>query len=100
MSSRILNPWPESERIASVKASRSIMKNPLIGSVRSALTTSRPSRLAKSLITTRECCQSPTLPSPTWRLATTISSRSALILASISGSSVSSCCRSPSMTAT
>src|SRR5205814_7702421 len=61
-SRRILKPWPDSERIAAVKALRSTMKYPLIGSVKSALTTSRPSRPATSLMTTRERCHSPTLP--------------------------------------
>ena len=75
------------------------MKKPLIGSVSSADTISRESLVAMPLSAARRRSHSPIPPDAAYRLAMTTSSASALSIASIRGSSISSCCISASMTA-
>ena len=99
MSTRILNPIADSRRTAWSKTGRGSMKNPLIGSVTGTRKTGRASNVAKLLMPTRVAAKSPMPPPSTWRDPTTMSTPPARNSASIFGSTVSSCCRSPSMAA-
>ena len=100
-SSRILNPMPDKVG-ASVRATDvRIAKKPLIGSVRSAFSTRRDRRVAIADFFTRSSCHSPRPPPSTKREPTTTSIiGSRCNESSIAGRIVSSCCRSPSITAT
>jgi hypothetical protein len=84
---------------AAWKASRRIMKKPLIGSASVRPSTRWLRRVATALIDWREDCQSPTAPPSTKRDPTTISIGSSRSTPSMPGNSASSCCRSASMTA-
>ena len=99
MSSRILNPIADSRRTARSNTSRRSMKNPLIGSDSGVRSTGFASSVAKLLIPTRAAANSPMPPPSTCRLPTTISVLPSRSTASIFGSSVSSCCKSPSIAA-
>ena len=99
ISRRILKPWPESRRRAPSRTSRRSMKKPLIGSAISALQISRDRRVAKALIFARPESHPPIPPPTIYRLPTTRSTGSSFSIASICGSSFSSCCMSASITA-
>jgi len=83
--------WPmaESPRFAGMKTSRRSMKNPLMGTAETG---------GQSAHAMRDCPRPPSEPPATKRLPTTISRLLERSACSICGSSIASCCRSPSMT--
>src|SRR6267143_4306481 len=98
-SSRILKPRPYNLRTTRSRNPRRTTKKPLIGSVR-PLQMTLLSALAARLTRTRSAASAPVLPPCMYRLATTMSAASRFAASSSFGTSVSSCCRSASITAT
>src|SRR6267378_3376215 len=97
-SSRILKPRPYNLRTTRSRNPRRTTKKPLIGSVR-PLQMTLLSALAARLTRTRSAASAPVLPPCMYRLATTMSAASRFAASSSFGTSVSSCCRSASITA-
>ena len=97
-SSRILKPRPYNLRTTRSRNPRRTTKKPLIGSVR-PLQMTLLSALAARLARTRSAASAPVLPPSMYRLATTMSALSRFAASSSFGTSVSSCCRSASITA-
>lgn len=100
MSTRILNPVPLSRRATLWKNSCVTRKYPLIGSETRHLQTKLLIREPRLLSRTRLAAKSPMLPPSKLRLQMTISKLPVWASASMRGSTVSSCCMSPSLTAT